>query len=66
LGLKYGNNLTDYTKKQIYELYYNFLTDNETLLIDFDFSSSIKDMSHLINIIGKERYDIEINNCYLF
>jgi ABC-type methionine transport system ATPase subunit len=66
LLLKYGNNLTDYIKKQIYELYYNFLTDNETLLIDFDFSSSIKDMSHLINIIGKERYDIEINNYYLF
>jgi len=62
---EYGDTLTDYIQIEIYELYYNFLTDNDTVIIDWNFSSSNKDMSHLINIIGKEQYDIEVNNTYL-
>jgi len=31
---KYGDHLTIYIEKQIYELYYNFLTDEDTILIN--------------------------------
>lgn len=62
---KYGDKLTDYIEKQIYDLYYNFLTDDDTILIDFDFSVNMKDRSYLINILGKEQYGIEIINSYL-
>ena len=33
---KYGDKLTEYIEKQIYDLYYNFLTDDDTILIDVD------------------------------
>ncbi len=62
---KYGDKLTDYIEKQIYDLYYNFLTDDDTILIDFDFSGNMKDRSELIGILGKEQYGIEIINSYL-
>ena len=38
LLLKYENKLTENIEKQIYDLYYNFLTDNDTILIDGDFN----------------------------
>ncbi|MFA5297857.1 MAG: hypothetical protein WC389_06570 [Lutibacter sp.] len=62
---KYGDKLTDYIEKQIYDLYYNFLTDNDTILIDVDFGGNMKDRSDLIGILGKEQYGIEIINSYL-
>ena len=62
---KYGDKLTDYIEKQIYDLYYNFLTCDDTILIDFDFSGNVKDRSELISILGKEQYGIEIINSYL-
>jgi len=65
LLIKYGDKLTDYIEKQIYDLYYNFLTDDDTILIDFDFSGNMKDRSELIGILGKEQYGIEIINSYL-
>lgn len=40
---KYGDKLTDYIEKQIYDLYYNFLTDDDTILIDVDFGGNMKD-----------------------
>ncbi len=62
---KYGDKLTDYIEKQIYDLYYNFLTDDDTILIDVDFGRTMKDRSELIGILGKERYGIETINSYL-
>ena len=62
---KYEDKLTDYIEKQIYDLYYNFLTDDDTTLIDFDFSGNMKDRSELIGILGKEQYGIQIINSYL-
>jgi hypothetical protein len=62
---KYGDKLTEYIEKQIYDLYYNFLTDDDTILIDVDFGGNMKDRSDLIGILGKEQYGIEIINSYL-
>lgn len=62
---KYGDKLTEYIEKQIYDLYYNFLTDDDTILIDVDFGGNMKDKSYLIGILGKEQYGIEIINSYL-
>jgi hypothetical protein len=63
--IKYGDKLTEYVEKQIYDLYYNFLTDDDTILIDIDFGGNMKDRSDLIGILGKEQYGIEIVNSYL-
>jgi hypothetical protein len=65
LLIKYGDKLTEYVEKQIYDLYYNFLTDDDTILIDIDFGGNMKDRSDLIGILGKEQYGIEIVNSYL-
>lgn len=62
---KYGDKLTEYIEKQIYDLYYNFLTDDDTILIDVDFCGNMKDRSDLIGILGKEQYGIQIINSYL-
>lgn len=62
---KYRDKLTQYIEKQIYDLYYNFLTDDDTILIDVDFGGNMKDRSDLIGILGKEQYGIEIINSYL-
>jgi hypothetical protein len=65
LFIKYGDKLTEYDEKQIYDLYNNFLTDDDTVLIDVDFGGNMKDRSDLINVLGKEQYGIEIVNSYL-
>jgi hypothetical protein len=61
----YNGILTDYIEKEIYDLYYNFLTDSDTILIDGRQGGVIDNRSNLISIIGKERYNVEINNVYL-
>ena len=53
---KYGDKLTECIEKEIYSLYYNFLTDDDTILIDADFGGNMKDKSDLIGILGEERY----------
>jgi hypothetical protein len=71
LILKYGAGLglSEEIEKQIYELYYNFLTDEDTVLIDYNFSINPlpfkKDKKELIEYLGKEKYEIEILNSYL-
>jgi predicted RND superfamily exporter protein len=62
---RYGDKLTEYIERQIYELYYNFLTDDDTILIDVDFSGNMRDRSDFIAILGKEKYRTEIINSYL-
>lgn len=62
---KYDGELTEGIEKQIYDLYYNFLTDHDTILIDIDFNQNKEDRSDLINILGKDKYDVEILNSYL-
>lgn len=57
--------LNESVEKEIYDLYYNFLTDKNTILIDFDFGGNMKDRTNLIGILGKEQYGVEIINSYL-
>lgn len=64
--LTYGGVLTDDFKKQIYDLYYNFLTDEDTVLIDYDFSR-VREVNRrdLVDLLGENQYNIEIINSYL-
>ena len=60
---KYAKN-DIYKSQQIIDLYYNFITDNITL-VDIDFNpKSIEDRSHLIDLMGKDNYDMEILNIW--
>lgn len=61
----YGEPITEEIQQQLDDLYYNFLTDYNTTLIDFDINKPKKDYSDLKNIISKENFDLEINNIYL-
>ncbi len=58
-------NCDRYDANEIYELYYNFLTDYDTILIDSDFGGTMKDRSDMIGILGKEQYGIQVLNSYL-
>ena len=57
------NDISEASESEITELYYNFLTDDHIILADYKLKY-YKDRSDLENIIGKERFDIEINNNY--
>jgi len=58
-------NITAEIEKEIYDLYYNFLTDYDTVLIDTCYNYDMSDKSHLIGVLGKEQYATQIINCYL-
>jgi hypothetical protein len=63
---KYQTKTNDFSKSSeddIIELYYNFLTDDDIILMDYKLQS-YKDRSNLVNIMNKEQFDIEINNIY--
>lgn len=57
--------LNQYSPYEIYELYYNFITDVNTILIDRDFGLSFHNKGELRNILSEEQYDLEILNNYL-
>lgn len=51
-----------YNEDDIYELYYNFLTDNDITIIDKELNHYNK--KYLMSIIGKDAYNVEILNQY--
>lgn len=55
----------EFIKKQIYDLYYNFITDEDTTIIDNDFSIDYKNDAHLLYELGEEQYKIQVQNIYL-
>jgi len=66
---QYDKKLSDELLTEVYELYHNFLTDTDTNLIDSDYFLNVNDKRNidgLINIVGKERFDLEFNNVYIF
>lgn len=52
-------------QNEIYELYYNFITDFDTVLIDSDLGISNSRKKELRHIMGEESYETEILNQYL-
>lgn len=62
---KYGNILSKQVEDEMYELYHNFLTDENTRLIDTNLCTSKDDLVNMKNVLGKERYNIEVLNKYL-
>ncbi len=65
LLLLYGDSLTKNIEEQIYELYYNFLTDEDTILIDKNFNTSHKEKDNLVNLSSRGRYLCDVLNTYL-
>ncbi len=61
---KYEGVMTKEIKKEIHDLYFNFLTDADCRLIDFAFDY-LPDKSDLVHIFGRESFDLEFNNCYV-
>lgn len=51
--------------QEIYDLYFNFLTDEDTVILDKEINPNAQDKSDMLYILGPERYDIEIKNIYL-
>ena len=60
---KFGNNLSKDVEDEIHDLYYNFITDKSTTLIDMDLVKN--DSSHLQRIMDVDQYKLEILNQYL-
>jgi len=56
--------LTKDISKQIHELYYNFLTDNDTKVIEYN-QSFVKYNVYLIGSMGLEDYNTQFLNIYL-
>jgi hypothetical protein len=54
---------SNFSRQEVYELYYNFLTDSDFKIIDT--YKHTKDRQDLIHILGEESYRTEVLNNYL-
>jgi hypothetical protein len=64
--IKYGNKLTDSIEKDIYDLYYNFITDDDVIIIK-TYNNTISDSrkNELIKQLGYDRYITEYCDNFL-
>ena len=51
-------------KQEIYDLYYNFITDKDIILVDKNMNYDPRNKKHFKKMIGKKAYKVEILNKY--